>query len=105
MRQDERGFFYFIDRVGDNFRWKGENVSATEVAHVIHACSGVTGATVYGVEVPGTEGRAGMAAITVDGSFEHTAFGRDLVARLPADARPVFLRIVGEPAGCLRGAG
>ena len=46
---------------------------------MIHACSGVTGATVYGVEVPGTEGRAGMAAITVDGSFELTALAAILL--------------------------
>ena len=52
MRQDAQGFFYFVDRVGDTFRWKGENVSTTEVAEVIGACVGVTDVAVYGVKVP-----------------------------------------------------
>ena len=70
MRQDEQGFFYFVDRVGDTFRWKGENVATTEVAEAVErARPGVAEATVYGVAVPGTEGRAGMAALTVDRGF------------------------------------
>ncbi len=64
MRRDERGYFYFVDRIGDTFRWKGENVSTVEVADTIGRFPGITEANVYGVEVPGYEGRAGMAAIT-----------------------------------------
>ena len=93
MRQDDQGFFYFVDRVGDTFRWKGENVSTGEVTGVITACPHVTDAVVYGVAVPGTEGRAGMAAVVVAAQFELAALRRHLQA-LPAYARPLFLRIV-----------
>ena len=58
MRRDERGYFYFVDRVGDTFRWKGENVATTEVANAICRCPGIAEAAVYGVQVPGVEGRA-----------------------------------------------
>jgi fatty-acyl-CoA synthase len=93
MRQDEQGFFYFVDRVGDTFRWKGENVSTTEVAGVIAACPGVADAAVYGVSVPGTEGRAGMAAVVAAADFDLGELRRALVTRLPDYARPLFLRI------------
>jgi fatty-acyl-CoA synthase len=94
MRQDEQGFFYFVDRVGDTFRWKGENVSTTEVAGVIATCPGVADAAVYGVSVPGTEGRAGMAAVVVAPDFDVDELRRALIERLPDYARPLFLRIV-----------
>jgi fatty-acyl-CoA synthase len=94
MRQDEQGFFYFVDRVGDTYRWKGENVSTTEVAAVIAACPGVADAAVYGVIVPGNEGRAGMAALVAGPGFDLGELRRALVVRLPDYARPLFLRIV-----------
>jgi fatty-acyl-CoA synthase len=94
MRKDEAGFFYFVDRVGDNFRWRGENVSTSEVADVLASCVGVQGVAVYGVEVPGCEGRAGMAALTTTPVFELADLRRELAARLPVYARPVFLRLV-----------
>jgi len=93
MRKDERGYFYFVDRVGDTFRWKGENVSTTEVAESISACPGVIEAVVYGVTIPGTEGRAGMAAVVASRDFDMVKFRRHLAVRLPEYARPLFLRI------------
>jgi fatty-acyl-CoA synthase len=94
MRQDAQGFFYFVDRVGDTFRWKGENVSTAEVAEVIGACAGVTDVAVYGVPVPNADGRAGMAALVVTDAFDLQSFRRTLAGRLPAYARPVFVRLL-----------
>src|SRR5207247_3081649 len=68
MRKDERGFFYFVDRVGDTFRWKGENVSTAEVAETINRFPGVLDANVYGVAVSGRDGRAGLAALLGGGT-------------------------------------
>jgi fatty-acyl-CoA synthase len=93
MRTGDNGFFYFIDRIGDTFRWKGENVSTTEVAAALMACPGVADAAVYGVQIPGTDGRAGMAAIVIDRSFNLAALPDFLQARLPEYAHPAFLRI------------
>jgi fatty-acyl-CoA synthase len=94
MSRDAEGFYYFVDRIGDTFRWKGENVSTTEVAAVLAGCRGVTDVAVYGVTVPGTEGRAGMAALVVSPEFELTRFRQELAGKLADYARPVFLRIV-----------
>jgi len=94
MRMDAAGLFYFVDRIGDTFRWKGENVSTTEVAAAITAFPGILEANVYGVRVPGTDGAAGMAAIVSDGALDFAEFRKHLARRLPAYARPLFLRIV-----------
>jgi fatty-acyl-CoA synthase len=93
MRKDEKGFFYFVDRIGDTFRRKGENVAASEVAEAICAFPGIEHANVYGVAVPGTEGRVGMAAVVADGELDLTRLRKHLGSSLPAYARPVFLRI------------
>jgi fatty-acyl-CoA synthase len=98
MRQDRRGYFYFVDRIGDTFRWKGENVSTAEVAGTVNRFPGIRDANVYGVEVPGHEGRAGMVAIVADGSLDLAGLRAHLHALLPDYARPLFLRIVGELA-------
>ncbi len=95
LRKDAAGFYYFVDRLGDTFRWRGENVSTTEVAAILGACPGVTDALVYGVEVPGAEGKAGMAALVVDGTFSLKAFRQHVHASLPAYARPLFVRLCG----------
>ena len=94
VRRDASGYFYFVDRIGDTFRWKGENVSTTEVAETIALFEGVQEAIVYGVEVPNHDGRAGMAALVLDNVAEFDLDGllAFLSARLPAYARPVFLR-------------
>jgi fatty-acyl-CoA synthase len=93
MRQDDKGFFYFVDRIGDTFRWKGENVATSEVAQELCAFEGVLHASVYGVAIPGTEGRAGMAALVCDGELDLAALQRHLTERLPAYACPLFLRL------------
>jgi fatty-acyl-CoA synthase len=95
MRQDVQGFFYFVDRIGDTFRWKGENVSTTEVADVIGGCPGVTDVAVYGVAVPHADGRAGMAALVVSPEFSLSGLRETLTAKLPPYARPVFIRLLG----------
>ncbi len=94
MRADSEGYFYFIDRLGDTFRWKGENVATQEVANLLCACPGVADAAVYGVSVPGAEGRAGMAWLGANGAIDFFDLSQRL-SDLPAYARPVFLRIAG----------
>ena len=94
MYTDAQGFWWFVDRVGDTFRWKGENVATAEVAAAIRSCDGVADACVYGVEVPGASGRAGMAAIVPAPGFDAATLRAHLAARLPDYARPVFLRLV-----------
>ncbi len=93
MRQDGQGFYYFVDRLGDTFRWKGENVATTEVAAALSACPGVAAATVYGVTVPGHDGKAGMAALETGDDFDIAGLKASLGA-LPAYARPLFIRLV-----------
>ncbi|XP_013379746.1 very long-chain acyl-CoA synthetase-like [Lingula anatina] len=95
---DSNYFLYFSDRVGDTFRWKGENVSTLEVAYVLAEVEGVEDASVYGVKVPGIEGRFGMAAVTLQKEKKLTwqlfenIYNR-LSDSLPAYARPLFLRV------------
>jgi fatty-acyl-CoA synthase len=93
MTLDEAGYFHFIDRIGDTFRWKGENVATSEVNEAVVNCPGVIEATTYGVEVQGTDGRAGMVAIVIDDHFDFGEFRDHLARRLPAYACPVFVRI------------
>ncbi len=93
MRKDEKGFFYFVDRIGDTFRWKGENVATIEVSEAIAAYPGVEHATVYGVTVPSTEGRVGMATLVTSQELDLPGLREHLMSRLPAYARPLFLRI------------
>lgn len=93
MRKDAAGFYYFLDRLGDTYRWKGENVSTTEVANVVRECPGVLDAIIYGIAVPGTEGRAGMAAITTTKDFSFETLADYLKLNLPSYARPIYIRL------------
>ncbi len=99
LRSDDEGFYYFVDRIGDTFRWKGENVSTQEVAGAVTAQPGIHLCAVYGVEVPGADGRAGMAAVTLEPGhrLDGEALYRGLESALPAYARPAFVRIQQEP--------
>jgi fatty-acyl-CoA synthase len=93
MRLDAQGYFHFVDRIGDTFRWKGENVATSEVNDAVSDCPGVREATTYGVEIPGADGRAGMTAIVTDADFELGQLAAHLAKRLPVYACPVAIRI------------
>jgi fatty-acyl-CoA synthase len=93
MRMGEGGYFYFVDRIGDTFRWKGENVATSEVAAAITTFPGIVEACVYGVQVPTTEGAAGMATIASPNVPDLQRLREHLENRLPDYARPVFLRV------------
>jgi fatty-acyl-CoA synthase len=93
VRRDADGYVYFVDRIGDTFRWKGENVATNEVADVIAKYPGVELANVYGVEVPGADGRAGMVAMTVGETFDIAGLAGHARAHLPPYAVPLFIRI------------
>src|SRR4029077_5069000 len=90
MRRDAEGYFYFVDRIGDTFRWKGENVATSEGAEALGVLPGVAEANVYGVSVPGQDGRAGMAALVVAPTFDPATLKDTLKENLPAYARPMF---------------
>jgi len=96
MKRDALGYYYFMDRVGDTFRWKAENVATGEVAASISGFTGVTQANVYGVRVPGYDGRAGMAAIVADNEPDLRKLKKHIDDSLPHYARPVFLRLSNE---------
>ncbi|XP_030269170.1 very long-chain acyl-CoA synthetase-like [Sparus aurata] len=95
LRIDDEGFIYFQDRIGDTFRWKGENVATTEVADHLLMLDWVEEANVYGVKVPGHEGRIGMAAIKLNENmdFDGKAAYQHVKNYLPSYARPRFIRI------------
>jgi len=99
LRRDRSGRLYFVDRIGDTFRWKGENVSTQEVAEVLGDFPGLELANVYGVPIEGMDGRAGMAALVVAGGcerFDPEAFYAFTTKRLPRYAAPLFVRLVRE---------
>jgi acyl-CoA synthetase (AMP-forming)/AMP-acid ligase II len=95
LRKVGWGHAEFVDRVGDTFRWKSENVATGEVENVINQVSWVAESTVYGVEVEGMEGRAGMVALTLcpGAEFDSIDLGRTLSEKLPDYAIPVFVRL------------
>lgn len=95
LRYDANGYCYFVDRVGDTFRWKSENVSTQEVASELGDFAGMEFINIYGVTVPDNEGRAGMALVVMQQGceFDPQAFYQFVAERLPHYARPVFVRV------------
>nr|VFJ61369.1 MAG: fatty-acyl-CoA synthase [Candidatus Kentron sp. FW] len=99
LRKTENGFFTFVERMGDNFRWKGENISAADVESVIYSTGWFQEAVVYGVKVPGHGGKAGMASLLPRIEFGSTHLKKLLIffeRELPPFAIPHFLRIVSK---------
>jgi citronellyl-CoA synthetase len=96
VRDQGSNHIIFVDRLGDTFRWKGQNVSTTEVEKIFNSFNQVEISSVYGVHIPGTDGRAGMASITLKGDideFDLDGLSKVLVENLPPYAIPIFLRI------------
>ncbi|MBT4162993.1 MAG: long-chain-acyl-CoA synthetase [Gammaproteobacteria bacterium] len=105
MKVVDVGFSYgqkhyqFVDRIGDTFRWKSENVSTNEVGEILNQHDDIVFTNIYGVEIPGTDGRAGMAAIVLrDGmtpnEIDLAGISSHIVRNLPGYARPVFIRLL-----------
>lgn len=96
LRKDSRGYFYFVDRIGDTFRWKGENVSTMEVSEVLSSFPGIVDANVFGAAVAGKDGRACMVALTLEdgASINPVDFATHCRANLPSYSIPVFVRFL-----------
>lgn len=95
LRRDYESYYYFVDRIGDTFRWKGENVATMEVEHLLNAAPSIHESAVYGVRVPGADGRAGMALVVpaTGPGFDPAAFHEFVTGALPRYARPLFVRV------------
>ena len=96
LSKDELGYVYFVDRIGDTFRWKGENVATSEVAEAFAGFDGILETNVYGVSIPGSDGKAGMAALSTDRDINLENLYQFLSSSLPSYAQPLFLRIKKE---------
>jgi len=96
LSRDKDGYFYFIDRIGDTFRWKGENVATSEVAHAFQGFSNIEEVNVYGVDLPGNDGRAGMVAIVTKSDIDLENLYSHLKNSLPSYAMPIILRVKKE---------
>lgn len=95
LRVDAQGYLYFVDRLGDTYRWKGENVSTQEVGEQLTMVPWVHEATVYGIQIPGADGRAGMAALVLEpgAAFDPATFYAHVAEYLPPYAQPLFVRV------------
>jgi fatty-acyl-CoA synthase len=95
MRTDSDGYIYFVDRIGDTFRWKGENVATSEVSERLASVPGVLEVNVYGVKIGDLDGKAGMASLVVEPGFDIKVLAEQVDRDLPAYARPIFVRLQG----------
>jgi fatty-acyl-CoA synthase len=96
MRMDGDGYIYFVDRIGDTFRWKGENVATSEVAERLTGVPGVLEVNVYGVKIGDLDGKAGMASLVVGPEFDISTLAEHVDREMPSYARPIFVRLQGE---------
>ena len=96
LSKDDLGYVYFADRIGDTFRWKGENVATSEVAEAFVGFDGILEANVYGVSIPGSDGKAGMAALSTNKEIDLVKLYQKLSSSLPAYAQPLIIRIKNE---------
>lgn len=96
MRIDSDGYIYFVDRIGDTFRWKGENVATSEVSERLAGFDGVQEINVYGVKIAELDGKAGMVSLVTTPEFDLEAFAKHVDEQLPTYARPLFVRL--QPA-------
>jgi len=96
LKKDKKGYFYFVDRIGDTFRWKSENVATSEVSEAMSTFPKIKEVNVYGVLVPKQDGRAGMASIVVDDDFSIDGLYDHLQDQLPKYSVPLFIRISEE---------
>lgn len=91
------GYYYFKDRLGDTYRWRGENVSTAEVEAIIGNVLGFNDCVVYGVSIPHAEGKAGMAAILdTDNTIDMEKLANGIRGSLPPYAQPLFVRLLKE---------
>lgn len=111
LRWDREGRWWFLDRIGDTFRWKGENVSTAEVAQILGQHPAVLEANVYGVEVPSHDGRAGCAALVLTPQHPSSSspstssttaqtlssIAAHALASLPPYSTPLFIRLLSRP--------
>jgi fatty-acyl-CoA synthase len=95
MRTDSEGYIFFVDRIGDTFRWKGENVATSEVSERLSGMPGVLETNVYGVKVGDLDGKAGMASLVVNEEFVIGDLAEQVDREMPAYARPIFVRLQG----------
>ncbi len=92
MMYNKYGWLYFCDRLGDTYRWRGENVSTVEIEDIISSKLDSAEVVVYGVEIPGQEGKAGMAAI-IKNNLDIDKLSIDIKQSIPSYARPIFIRV------------
>lgn len=94
LMRNEKGYWYFVDRIGDTFRWKGENVSTNEVAQVVSVFPGVSEVNIYGAAIPGHDGRACMAAMVAEEGIDFSRLAAHCINNLPTYAVPLFIRLL-----------
>lgn len=94
LSRNQAGYWFFVDRIGDTFRWKGENVSTNEVSQIVAVYPGVSEVNIYGVAVPGHDGRACMGAMVIEENMDWSGLAKHCRDNLPSYAIPLFIRLL-----------